>query len=85
MTNKMKVVFAPGALEAMEAIIPAEKMQDVLDEIKAYAESEEFLAQQMEDDQMFDLEELRDTDPDLYDALIQQLEALDHGDQRNLQ
>lgn len=64
--EKLKVVFGPGVLEQMERDMDPEELQAVLDEIKELVEGGTFfdMAQEM------DAEELKESDPDLYNLLI---------------
>ena len=71
--KKMKVLFAPGALESLEDELSPEELQGLLDELKARIEDGTFLSES----EPLDLDELRESDPDLYDLLMERLESLE--------
>lgn len=70
--KKMKILFAPGALEALEDELSPEELQQLMDEMKAKIEDGSFF----DDSESIDLDELREQDPDLYDLLMERLETL---------
>lgn len=72
MDKKMKVLFAPGTLEMLEDELSPEELQELMDVLKRKIEDGTFLSES----KSVDLEELRDTDPEMYDILIERLEAL---------
>lgn len=64
---KMKVIFAPGVLEGMEAEMSNEDLQELLNQIKEMVESGTL----EENSSEVDMEELAMEDPELF-AIIQE-------------
>ncbi len=71
--EKLRVTFAPGALESLENEMTPEELQAFMDELQQKIESGSLF----EDSTEVDLTELERTDPEIYAALMLQLEA-DH-------
>jgi len=64
--KKYKVLFAPGTLEMLEDQMSPEDLQEMMDMLK----------RKIEDGKIVDLNDVKDSDPELYDILIERLEAL---------
>ena len=75
-----KVIFAPGALEQMEADIPTDELQTVLDDIKALFSGD---MERLAGSTLIDMDELLEEDPELHALLSKRLEEL--GDLADLQ
>lgn len=73
MTQPLKVVFAPGALESLEDEMSPEELQLVLDEIKAKLEDGTLF----EESTPVDFERMKTEDPELYKTLMERLEEID--------
>lgn len=64
---KMKIEFAPGVLEEMEAEMSTEELQDLLDHLKELVESGNL----EENSSAVDMEDLAMEDPELF-AILQE-------------
>lgn len=74
--NKMKVIIPPETLAQMEADFDAEELQGVLNMIQQLAENGELIAQS----QLVDMDELKESDPELYKQLTDRLQQIDDDD-----
>ncbi len=64
--KKLKVEFAPGVLEELEADMNGEDLQDLMDKIKEALEDEDQF-------EVVDMEALKVDDPNLYATLQEKL------------
>lgn len=72
--NKIKVVIPPEVLEQMQRDIPADELQELLEQISQMAEDGSIF----EEAEPLDLEQLKLTDPEEYAALMQAVNSLGH-------
>lgn len=76
MTNsdKIKIAFAPGVLEQLEAENTPEELQELFDQLKSQIEDGSFL----ENAEAVDLDELELNSPELYAELHEKLTELEN-------
>ena len=67
--KKLKVTFAPGAIEEMERTLTPEDMQAIMDAIKAMIDDGTFISKA----RPVDMDELKQTDPDLYQKIVKSI------------
>lgn len=68
-----KIQFAPGVLEELEEDMTPEELQEFMNELKMMVEDGSFF----DKSEAVDLDELKTTDPELYEILVEQLENID--------
>lgn len=64
--QKLKIVVAPNVLEQLEQEMSPEELQQLLNDLQKMAEDGTF----MEQAQLIDLDELKVSDPELYEQLM---------------
>lgn len=72
---KLKVVFAPGVLENMEATIDPFELQELLDHIKELADSGKLT----DDANLVDWDTIKQDDPELFEVLRDRLDNIDES------
>lgn len=73
MSQQLKIVFAPGCLEAMEQEMSPEELQQLMDEFKQKLDDGSLF----EESEPVDFEQLKTEDPELYALLMERLEEVD--------
>jgi type II secretory pathway component PulF len=76
MTDKKphKIVFAPGCLEQLEQEMSHEELQQLMNDMQAALENGTLFS----DSNEVDLDELEQSDPELYKSLTERLEAMEN-------
>lgn len=70
--NKIKVSFAPGVLEELEASMSEEELQEFLDQLSTMTENGTLFDQS----EAVDMQKLKQDDPELYEVLSKQLDGV---------
>ena len=73
MTDKLKVTFAPGVLEQLEQDLTPDDLQELMDELSKSIEDGSFF----DESRMVDLNELIESDPELYQELMDSLDEIE--------
>lgn len=76
--KKMKIVFAPGALDDFEG--SQEELDAMVAEIQALAESGELFDRS----EPVDFDKLLNEDPETLESILTQLDALENNQKKNL-
>ena len=74
--KKIRFAFAPGVLEQLEADNTPEELQELLDELAAKVSDGSIF----EDSNPVNLEELEQTDPELFTHLMSQMQKIQDND-----
>ena len=69
----VKLIFAPGTLEALEEELTPEDLQAFMDNIKAKMDDGTL----GDDCTLVDMDELQDSDPDTYNQLLSQIAMME--------
>ena len=69
----LKIEFAPGVLEQMEADLTPEELQDFMNMLKAKIEDGSFFEEATE----VDMEMLEEADPDTFNKIVDAIDGVD--------